>query len=55
MKILFLSAEVVPWSKTGGLADVSGALPAALRQLDHKILTVTPRYDSIDIDNLTHA
>jgi starch synthase len=31
MKILFLSSEVVPWSKTGGLADVSGALPAALR------------------------
>lgn len=48
MKILFLSSEVVPWSKTGGLADVSGALPAALRHLDHKVLTITPRYDSID-------
>jgi starch synthase len=48
VKILFLSSEVVPWSKTGGLADVSGALPAALRRLDHKVLTITPRYDTID-------
>lgn len=48
MKILFLSSEVVPWSKTGGLADVSGALPAALRELDHKVLTITPRYDTIE-------
>lgn len=48
MKVLFLSSEVVPWSKTGGLADVSGALPAALREQDHKVLTITPRYDSID-------
>ena len=53
MKILFLSSEVVPWSKTGGLADVSGALPAALRKLDHKVLTITPRYDSIDVTGLT--
>lgn len=53
MKILFLSSEVVPWSKTGGLADVSGALPAALRRLDHKVLTITPRYDSIDLSLLS--
>lgn len=53
MKILFLSSEVVPWSKTGGLADVSGALPAALRELDHQVLTITPRYDSIDLEGLT--
>ncbi|HVR33445.1 MAG TPA: glycogen/starch synthase [Acidimicrobiia bacterium] len=53
MKILFLSSEVVPWSKTGGLADVSGALPQSLRALDHKVLTITPRYDSIDLDGLS--
>ncbi len=47
MRILFLASEVVPWSKTGGLADVSSALPAALRQLDHRVLTITPRYHSI--------
>lgn len=53
MRILFLSSEVVPWSKTGGLADVSGALPAALRELGHKVLTITPRYDSIPLEQLT--
>jgi starch synthase len=53
MKTLFLSSEVVPWSKTGGLADVSGALPAALRDMDHKVLTITPRYDSIDVADLS--
>jgi starch synthase len=52
MRILFLTSEVLPWSKTGGLADVSGALPAALRDLDHRVLTITPRYDSIDVGTL---
>jgi starch synthase len=52
MRILFLSSEVVPWSKTGGLADVSGALPAELRSLGHEVLTITPRYDSIDAEQL---
>jgi starch synthase len=47
MRILFLSSEAVPYSKTGGLADVSGALPAALREAGHKVLTITPRYASI--------
>lgn len=47
MRVLFLSSEVVPYSKTGGLADVSGALPAALRRLGHSIVTVTPRFGSI--------
>jgi starch synthase len=55
VKVLFLSSEVVPWSKTGGLADVSGALPAALRQLGHKVLSITPRYDTIDTSILVHA
>lgn len=27
LKIVFVSAEVAPWSKTGGLGDVAGALP----------------------------
>jgi glycogen synthase len=33
LKILFVSAEVHPFAKTGGLADVSGALPPALKKL----------------------
>jgi len=44
MKILLASSEVVPFSKTGGLADVSGALPAALEQLGHEVVVFTPSY-----------
>ncbi|MBX5482111.1 MAG: glycogen synthase GlgA [Myxococcaceae bacterium] len=47
MKILFLSSEVVPYSKTGGLADVAGALPAALAEIGHELLVATPRYGHI--------
>ncbi|WP_164007680.1 glycogen synthase GlgA [Pyxidicoccus trucidator] len=44
MKILFISSEVAPFSKTGGLGDVAGALPAALAALGHDVKVVTPRY-----------
>lgn len=44
MKILFVSSEVFPFSKTGGLADVAGALPAELTKLGHEVKVVTPRY-----------
>jgi len=45
MKIVFVSAEVAPWSKTGGLGDVVGALPLELARRGHKVMTVSPRYD----------
>ncbi|HKX75100.1 MAG TPA: glycogen synthase GlgA [Acidimicrobiia bacterium] len=48
MKILFLAAEVAPFSKTGGLGDVAAALPAHLVQLDHEVVTVSPLYGHID-------
>ena len=48
MRILFVSSEVYPYSKTGGLADVAGALPAALAQLGHEVLVVTPWYASLN-------
>jgi starch synthase len=48
MEILFVSAEVSPWSKTGGLGDVAGALPRALAARGHAVAVVTPRYQSID-------
>ncbi|MHB9092613.1 MAG: glycogen synthase, partial [Chloroflexota bacterium] len=48
MKILYLSAEVVPFAKTGGLADVAGALPKALKQLGHDVRLCMPRYGRID-------
>ena len=48
LNILFTASEVVPFAKTGGLADVAGALPKALRELGHNIIVVMPRYYSID-------
>ena len=47
MKVLFLSSEVAPFSKTGGLADVAGALPAALAAEGHDVLVVTPLYRQV--------
>jgi len=44
MKVLFLSPEMVPFAKTGGLADVAGALPAALRRLGVDVRLVLPLY-----------
>lgn len=48
LTILILSAEMVPFAKTGGLADVVGALPKALRTLGHDVRVVMPRYSHID-------
>lgn len=47
LKVLFLAAEAVPFAKVGGLADVAGALPKALRALGHDVRLVIPRYGSI--------
>ncbi len=48
MKLVQVSSECAPFSKTGGLADVVGALGPALGRRGHRMLTVTPRYGSID-------
>lgn len=50
MRIVHVSSEVSPFSKTGGLADVSGALPAALDRAGHEVSIITPRYDSVQLD-----
>lgn len=44
MKILFISSEGLPYSKTGGLADVVEALPKALVEMGHEVAIVLPRY-----------
>jgi starch synthase len=44
MQIVFAASEGVPFSKTGGLADVVGALPPALAQLGHKVTVYLPLY-----------
>jgi starch synthase len=51
MHIAFAASECVPFSKTGGLADVVGSLPQALAQLGHKITVYVPRYRSTKLDN----
>lgn len=47
LKILFASSEVTPFAKTGGLADVSGSLPAALASLGHQVVVIMPLYRSV--------
>ena len=53
MDIVFVSPEVAPFSKVGGLADVVAALPKALRALGHKVTVLSLRYGSVDPQ--THA
>ncbi len=48
LKILFVTSEVVPFVKTGGLADVSSALPQKLLEMGHQIRIVVPKYGAID-------
>jgi len=47
-KILFVTSEVVPFMKTGGLADVSSALTQKLTEMGHQVRIVVPKYGSID-------
>ena len=47
-KILFVTSEVVPFIKTGGLADVSAALPQTLAELGHEVRIVVPKYGAVD-------
>ncbi len=44
MRVAVISAEAVPYSKTGGLGDVAGALPKALKKIDIDSLLITPCY-----------
>ncbi|NLY76226.1 MAG: glycogen synthase [Firmicutes bacterium] len=48
LKVLFLASEATPFAKTGGLADVAGALPKTLKELGHDIRVVMPGYGFID-------
>ncbi len=48
LSVLFCASEAVPFAKTGGLADVAGALPRALVQLGHDARLVLPKYRAID-------
>jgi len=48
MNIAFVASEVVPFAKTGGLADVSGSLPIELTRLGHNVKVFMPKYYSVD-------
>ncbi len=48
MKIAFISSEAVPYAKTGGLADVAGALPKAIEKLGCEVKIFIPKYSQID-------
>ncbi len=49
MKILMVASEAAPFAKTGGLADVVGSLPAALKALGHDVAVLLPRYTAVDL------
>ena len=51
MHIAFAASECVPFSKTGGLADVVGALPRALAALGHQVSVFVPRYRQTKLDD----
>lgn len=50
LNIAFIASECVPFAKTGGLADVVGALPGALKRLGHEIIIIIPLYGGIDLN-----
>src|SRR5215467_12382174 len=47
MKIAMISPEIGPFAKTGGLADVVGALSAALERQGHELSLIMPAYRSV--------
>lgn len=48
IKIMYISSEIAPFPKTGGLADVAASLPKAIKNLNHDIRLFTPKYTSIN-------
>lgn len=47
MKVVYLSSEVVPFAKTGGLADIAGTIPKSLQKLGVEIVVFMPLYGMI--------
>jgi starch synthase len=52
MKILFVASEGLPFSKTGGLADVVEALPKSLVELGHEVVVLLPRYRNTKVGSI---
>jgi starch synthase len=50
LDVLFVTSEMRPFARTGGLSDVSAALPRALARLGHRVTVVVPRYRGAQTD-----
>ncbi len=50
LRIALATSEIAPFAKSGGLADVSAALPAKLKEAGHDVRVFVPFYSSIDVD-----
>ncbi|MFH1238853.1 MAG: glycogen/starch synthase, partial [bacterium] len=48
MKIVITASECVPFAKSGGLADVVGALPKFIKKKAHEVIVIIPKYKRID-------
>jgi len=48
MKIVFFAAEMSPFAKVGGLADILGELPQQMADLGHQVYVIMPRYHCVD-------
>jgi starch synthase len=55
MEIAFVTTELAPFVKVGGLADVSAALPKALRALGHSVTVILPRFPALEAQGLLLA
>ena len=58
LKILFAASEVKPFSKSGGLGDVAGSLPRALKHAGAKVAVISPKYGTIPqeyVDQMKHV
>jgi starch synthase len=48
LRVVIVASEVVPFAKTGGLADVAGSLPVTLARLGHQVSVIMPRYPTVE-------
>ncbi|MFH1578409.1 MAG: glycogen/starch synthase [Candidatus Omnitrophota bacterium] len=53
MKVVICASEVVPFAKTGGLADVAGALPLELEKLKQEVIVILPFYKKAALSNVS--
>ena len=53
LRIVMVASEAHPFAKTGGLAEVLGALPVALARMNHEVTVIIPRYRGVDVSGGT--